>query len=683
MKENQNITKLIIIMPIVFIILTIVSNIYITINLLNNQFENDVKKAEEHELELQKVHIKTQIDGMYNYIEYKKIESLVRLKERLKDRVYTGYELAQRIYDEKKDLLSSQELQKEIIETLRKVRYGKDGYYFIAEMKSDKEITARMLPSIPNAENENIIDLKDEDGFYYVHEFTKAVTNSKDNEGFVEYKWYKLTKKEQSRKISFVKLFKEYNWFIGYGEYFEDFEENIKEEALDRFDLFKYGKNGYIFTLTTDYKILQHPFRERGIDDSNLTDIKGTKIAKTFVQKALSSNEGDYFEYYWNKPNEVDATKKIAYARLIPDWNWVVGTGVYLDDIKFSAEKIKKVKEDEISHNITKLVIISIVILIASILISLFISKRVNRIFFRYQADIKQKQNELEKANNSLEDKVKEKTKELQKLNEELEEKIQARLLEIKNKDEKLQEQSKMVALGEMIGNIAHQWRQPLSAITISASGIKLKKELDMLDDEELNRFVDGIMRNSKYLSQVIEDFKNYIKDDKVKKEFDLTHTVQKSLSIIDANIQHDRLSIVSNIDENITIFNYENELIQALVNILNNAKDALVENVDNEEERLIFIDLYKQGNKAIISIRDTAGGISDDILPKIFEPYFTTKDKNLGTGLGLYMTYKIIVDSMQGDLKVENMRVELNNKTYIGAKFEIILDLERKEESI
>ena len=123
--------------------------------------------------------------------------------------------------------------------------------------------------------------------------------------------------------------------------------------------------------------------------------------------------------------------------------------------------------------------------------------------------------------------------------------------------------------------------------------------------------------------------------------------------------------------------------MIQALVNILNNAKDALVENIDNEEERLIFIDLYKQGNKAIISIRDTAGGISDDILPKIFEPYFTTKDKNLGTGLGLYMTYKIIVDSMQGDLKVENMRVELNNKTYIGAKFEIVLDLERKEENI
>ena len=97
----------------------------------------------------------------------------------------------------------------------------------------------------------------------------------------------------------------------------------------------------------------------------------------------------------------------------------------------------------------------------------------------------------------------------------------------------------------------------------------------------------------------------------------------------------------------------------------------------------MIFIDLYKQENKAIISIRDTAGGISDDILPKIFEPYFTTKDKNLGTGLGLYMTYKIIVDSMQGDLKVENMRVELNNKTYIGAKFEIVLDLERKEENI
>ena len=676
MKENQNITKLIIIMPIVFIVLTVVSNIYITINLLNNHFENDVKKTELHELELQKVHIKTQIDSMYNYIEHKKTESLNRLKERLKDRVYTGYELAQKIYDEKKDLLSSEELQKEILETLRKVRYGKNGYYFVAEMKNDKEIMARMLPSTPDAENVNAIGLKDEDGVYYVQEFAKTVKNSKNHEGFVEYKWYKLTKKEQSKKISFVKLFEKYNWFIGYGEYFEDFEESIKEEALNRFDLFKYGKNGYIFTLTTDYMILQHPFRDRGTDDSNLTDIKGTKIAKTFVQKALSSKEGDYFEYYWNKPNEIEATKKIAYARLIPDWNWVVGTGVYLEDIEYSIDKIKKDKEKEISQNITKLLIISFLILIASILISLFISKKVNRIFFRYQADIKQKQNELEKVNDSLEDKVKEKTKELQKLNDELEEKIQQRLLEIKKKDKQLLEQSKMVALGEMIGNIAHQWRQPLSAITISASGIKLKKELNMLEDEELNRFVDGIMKNSKYLSQVIEDFKNYIKDDKVKKEFDLTHAVQKSLSIIDANIQHDRLCIVSNIDDNITISNYENELIQALVNILNNAKDALVENVDNEEERLIFIDLHKNDNKAIISIRDTAGGISDDILPKIFEPYFTTKDKNLGTGLGLYMTYKIIVDSMQGDLKVENMKVEFNNKVYIGAKFEIILGL-------
>jgi signal transduction histidine kinase len=665
-------------MPIIFIVVTILSNIYISINLLNKHIRNDILLAEEYELSLQKQHIKNQIDSMYNYIEHKKTESLVRLKQKLKNRVFMAYEIVEKIYREKNGLVSSEQLQKEILETLSKIRYGSDGYYFVAHIKNEKEIIAKMLPSTPNMEGINTFDSKDEDNNYYVQNFAKTVTQNENHEGFVTYKWLKLTKNQQFKKISFVKLFVPYNWFIGYGEYFDDFESDIKKEALQRLNLYKYENNGYIFTHNTNHILLQHPYRknEIGTNDTNLTDKMGTKIIQAFATEALTHKDGTYIEYFWNKPNELESTKKIGYVRLIPEWNWVIGTGVYLEDINSSLLEIRKIKEDEVSKSIFKLLLISFVILLACILISLFISKKVNSIFYKYQFNIKEKQNELKLANNNLEEKVEEKTKELKILNDELEHKIHQRLLEIKDKDKQLLDQSKMVALGEMIGNIAHQWRQPLSVITVSASGIKLKKELNILEDDELMQFVDGIMNSSKYLSQVIDDFRNYIKYDKLKENFDINEAIRKSLSIIDSSLINNKLRLITNLEENINISNYQNELIQAFLNIVSNAKDALVEKVDNEDDRLIFIDTYTTQTKVIISIKDTAGGISEDILPKIFEPYFTTKDNNQGTGLGLFMTYKIIIDSMKGDLIVENKEINFNNKLYSGVEFKIILEL-------
>lgn len=124
---------------------------------------------------------------------------------------------------------------------------------------------------------------------------------------------------------------------------------------------------------------------------------------------------------------------------------------------------------------------------------------------------------------------------------------------------------------------------------------------------------------------------------------------------------------------------NYKNELIQVLVVILNNAKDALKKKQEEDEDRIIFISTDTIDNKAVITIEDTAGGIDEDIINKVFEPYFTTKEKEQGTGLGLYMAYQIVVESMKGDIKVENSSNNYNDKNYIGAKFIITLDLEDK----
>ncbi|WP_072680221.1 transporter substrate-binding domain-containing protein [Arcobacter sp. LA11] len=229
-------------------------------------------------------------------------------------------------------------------------------------------------------------------------------------------------------------------------------------------------------------------------------------------------------------------------------------------------------------------------------------------------------------------------------------------LTEIKNKEEIMFQQSKMASLGEMIGNIAHQWRQPLSSISTAASGIKVQKEYGLLNDELLEYNLDSITETTKFLSQTIDDFQNYIKSDKKKKKFDVKNSIEKVLTIVNASFKNNFINVNTKINS-IYINGFENELNQALLNILTNSKDALKE-ID-EENRNIFINTFCENKFAVIQIMDTAGGIDEKIIRKVCEPYFTTKHKSQGTGLGLYMTHKIITDSMKGFIKIENSQFE------------------------
>ncbi|ADG93525.1 integral membrane sensor signal transduction histidine kinase [Arcobacter nitrofigilis DSM 7299] len=675
MAKKTNVTKLIIIVPIFFIFTTIIAMSSITISILYENYNKNILNLSHQELELQKQHIKTQIDSIYNYIEYKKTEAPKRFKQKLKDRVYMAYSLANKIYEKEKDKLPKEELQKKILETLRKVRFGNTGYFFVAEIKSDTETIAKMLPATPEKEGTNVYLIKDIDNKYYGKEFVKVISEKK--EGFVHYKWHKLTNnKEQIEKTSFIKSFPPYNWFIGYGEYMDDFEKNIKKEALDRLKLFKYPNYGYIWTISTNRVLLEHPYKKSDIGKINteLDKKTGALLSDLFIKAALKDENGSFVEYHWTKPNGTKILKKIGFVRYIKDWDWVIGTGVYLEDIHSNVEKFKEKETHEIKDVILNILIISIIILIIVSIISYLISKKINGKFLDYEESLKNKQYELEKANSTLENKVQEKTKELKELNEKLELKVKARTEEIAKKNKVLEEQSKMVALGEMIGNIAHQWRQPLSSISVAASSIHLKKELNILEDQDLFDLTDNIVKNTQYLSQVIDDFRNYVKGEKKLVNFDINDSVKQALNILDASVHNHKLIIIKDFEKNIFLDNYLNELIQALVNILNNAKDALKEKQKDESNRIIFIKTYSSKDKAYISIKDSAGGVDESLVNKIFEPYFTTKDKTQGTGLGLYMTYQIISDSMKGKIHVENSEFTHNKKLYRGANFIIEL---------
>ncbi|MEA3553383.1 MAG: HAMP domain-containing sensor histidine kinase [Campylobacterota bacterium] len=264
---------------------------------------------------------------------------------------------------------------------------------------------------------------------------------------------------------------------------------------------------------------------------------------------------------------------------------------------------------------------------------------------------------QIKEINRTLDKKVKEKTKELQEINSELDKRVAVEIEHNKQKELQLFEQSKMAQMGEMIANIAHQWRQPLSAISIIASGVKLKQEFNTLKIDELPKNMSLIIDKTIYLSDTIDLFRNFLMEEKVLKNIVLQERISVSANILDTVMKDYGIDLQNNISYNnpLNVNIVAGELTEVIINIINNAKDILVEkNIDNP---WIKIELKTQSNKAIVTIEDNAGGIPNDIIKKVFNPYFTTKNKNKGTGLGLYMSYKIVKQGFKGDLYVKNSK--------------------------
>ncbi len=237
-----------------------------------------------------------------------------------------------------------------------------------------------------------------------------------------------------------------------------------------------------------------------------------------------------------------------------------------------------------------------------------------------------------------------------------------------KHKDVMLYEQAKNAALGDMIGNITHQWRQPLSAISLVASSIHLEQDMGILDLDKLSEKMDLIVNKSQYLSNTINTFRDFVKNEKIYKEIDVFEEINQAIQIVKTVLDDCNIKLYNDLNESLklTMNMVSGELQQVIINIINNAKDALLEK--NLQNPWLKIHLEKQTDKLFISIEDNGGGVPEEIKSRIFEPYFTTKHRSQGTGLGLHICYKIIVESMNGEIHLENT----NN----GAKFSIELPI-------
>ena len=233
--------------------------------------------------------------------------------------------------------------------------------------------------------------------------------------------------------------------------------------------------------------------------------------------------------------------------------------------------------------------------------------------------------------------------------------------------------QSKNAALGEMISNIAHQWRQPLSIISSHASSMKVQIDFGMFDPKSASKTADSIVEQCQYLSKTIDDFRNYFKPDTNSKAIhNLKDIILKTQSLVSATmISHD--ITIHNELEDCQININDSLLIQVLINIINNAKDALNLHEDIKEKH-IFVKLYEKNDKIYLTITDNAGGIKPEVINKIFEPYFTTKHQSIGTGIGLFMTMQTIQKHFHGTIYAKNTSYDFEGNNYTGAQFTIIL---------
>ncbi len=269
--------------------------------------------------------------------------------------------------------------------------------------------------------------------------------------------------------------------------------------------------------------------------------------------------------------------------------------------------------------------------------------------------------NHFKRLNESLESKVFAKTKELRVLNESLENRITKEVENSRKKDQVMFQQAKLASLGEMLQNIAHQWRQPLGALTMIIQGFEAKFLSGKLDEKFIESRVNDAMLLSKNMSDTLEDFRTFFHPHKIHKRFALRESIQKAIDLSKYQLSKEKIMITLEMKEDILIYSYENELTHILLNLINNSKDALSHTSISEKKILIIV--KDASHHAIISTIDNAGGIKDGIITKIFEPYFTTKHKSVGTGIGLYMSKQIVEKHMHGQINCKNIQHKMGSK--------------------
>jgi signal transduction histidine kinase len=288
--------------------------------------------------------------------------------------------------------------------------------------------------------------------------------------------------------------------------------------------------------------------------------------------------------------------------------------------------------------------------------------------------------NHFKNLHNYLEENISIKTHELRRLNDSLELRIKKEVENSRKKDNIMFQQARLASLGEMLQNIAHQWRQPLGSLMMIIQSFESKFHAGKLTEEFVSTRVQDAQLLSQSMSDTLEDFRTFFNPNKSQKAFFIKEVIQKAIDLSKYQLEKEEIFLAFSIKRDIEVFGFKNELIHVLLNLIGNSKDILATKTD-QPQKIIHI-IAKQSSESIyVNVIDNGGGIKNDIIPKVFDPYFTTKHKSVGTGIGLYMSKQMVEKHMHGKITCKNIRHKLGTPHFFACTM-FTIEIPKKHDS-
>ncbi len=614
------------------------------------KFKVEARQLKEQFVEQQKDIARREVKRITEYIDFRRLRTELDLKDNLKSRVNEAIVIAENIYLALVDTHSEEEIKVLVREALRAVRFnGGRGYYLIFDLDGNSILN----PNSPLSEGGNLLDLQDRDGLYVIKRSVQII--KKDGEGFLNWLWYKPGNREEvSEKIGFVKKFSRFDWFIGTGEYLENYTDFVQKETLDWINQVRYGQDGYIYVYDFNGKVLAHYKQVNlGINKWHFRDANNVPVIQELIKAAKNKDEV-FLEYVGTlRPSTGTLAPKIGYAVGVQDWQWVVGTGLYLDTVDEMIASKKEVVIGTIVCNTLFLAAIFLLSLIPIFLVSRYIATLMSQ-------DVSLFSNCLNQSGSGesmvrikdisfsefkvLADSVNAETERQKQVSEQIE-KLKQRI----------QHRKKIEALGILAGGVAHDLNNILSGM-IGYPDLILNS---LPSDSPQRNFLISIKESGQKATDIVEDLLTLIRRSVAQRRvLDLNNLIQKFLRspeftrVIelypDFNVE---LKLTPDL---MKIKGSQVHLQKTVLNLIRNAAGAQTEGVNITlitsncyvDKKLSRYQDIEEGEYVTLEVIDDGTSLAPEDLKHIFEPFYVKKKLGRsGTGLGMAVVWGTVQD--------------------------------------